>query len=219
VDSTIKQYAELAEDDSIKKALNDLGTKPKSTLKLGPSRDFQDKVKLLEKIEKSVLTEEVELRRRGGVYEVDVTLNRNVTVPMIFDTGASFLTISTELARRIGLTPQATDRTIELHVADGSVIEAREMLIPSVRVGKFTLNNVVCAVMPADKRDAGSCSVRPSSTNSRTRSRVAGSSCRKSKRSLRRQDLYHEENSQVQAIDQSHDGKNAAAVRGDSDSP
>jgi clan AA aspartic protease (TIGR02281 family) len=154
VDSTVKQYAELAGDDSIKKALNDLGTKSKSTLKLGPSRDFQDKVKLLEKIEKSVLTEEVELRRRGGVYEVDVTLNKNVTVPMIFDTGASFVTISTELARRIGLTPQATDRPIELHVADGSVIETKEMIIPSVRVGKFTLNNVVCAVMPADKRDA-----------------------------------------------------------------
>jgi clan AA aspartic protease (TIGR02281 family) len=155
VDSTEKQYAELAGDDSIKKALNDLGTKSKSTLKLGPSRDFQDKIKRLERIEKSVLTEEVELRRRGGVYEVDVTLNRNVTVPMIFDTGASFVTISTELARRIGLTPQATDPTIALHVADGSVIEAKEMIIPRVRVGKFTLNNVVCAVMPADKRDAG----------------------------------------------------------------
>jgi clan AA aspartic protease (TIGR02281 family) len=155
VDSTVKQYAVLADDDSIKKALNDLGTKSKSSLKLGPSRDFQEKVKLLEKIEKSVLTEEVELRRRGGVYEVDVTLNKNITVPMIFDTGASFITISTELARRIGLTPQTTDRTIELHVADGSVIEAKEMVIPSVRVGKFTLKNVVCAVMPADKRDAG----------------------------------------------------------------
>ena len=58
-----------------------------STLKLGPSRDFLDKVKLLEKIEKSVLTEEVELRRRGGVYEVDVTFNKKETVPMIFDTG------------------------------------------------------------------------------------------------------------------------------------
>jgi len=154
VDSTVKQYAELAEDDSIKKALSDLGAKAKSTLKLGPSRDFQEIVKRLEKIEKSVLTEEVELKRRGGVYEVDVTFNKNETVSMIFDTGASFVTISTELARRIGLTPQATDRPIELHVADGSVIEARQMTIPSVRVGKFTLNNVVCAVMPADKRDA-----------------------------------------------------------------
>jgi clan AA aspartic protease (TIGR02281 family) len=154
VDSTAKQYAELAGDDTIKKALSDLGAKSKSTFKLGPSRDFQEKVKLLEKIEKSVLTEEVELRRRGGVFEVDVTFNKNETVSMIFDTGASFVTLSSEVARRIGLTPQATDRPIELHVADGSVVQARQMTIPSVRVGKFTLNNVVCAVMPADKKDA-----------------------------------------------------------------
>jgi len=153
VDSTVKQYAELGDDDTIKKALSDLGAKSKSTFKLGPSRDFQEKVKLLERIEKSVLTEEIELKRRGGVHEVDVTFNKKEPVSMIFDTGASFVTISTQLARRIGLTPQPTDPPIELHVADGSVIHARQMTIPSVRVGKFTLDNVICAVMPADKKD------------------------------------------------------------------
>ena len=220
VDSTTEQYAELAEDDAIKDALSDLGAKSKSTLKLGPSRDFQDKVKLLEKIEKSVLTEDVELRRRGGVYEVDVTLNKKETVPMIFDTGASFVTISAELARRIGLTPQATDRPIQLHVADGSVIEARQMTIPSVRVGKFTLNNVACAVMPADKRDVppllgqtfinqfthkieagrlilSKVETEPPAAKTSTTKKTA-----KSKRSTK-----------------TATGKNAAAVRGNSDSP
>ena len=66
-----------------------------------------------------MLTEAVEMRRRGGVFEVDVTFNGKTTVPLIFDTGASFTTISDELAKRIGLQPQASDRTIELHVADG----------------------------------------------------------------------------------------------------
>ncbi len=220
VDSTAGRYAELAKDVAVKDALTTLGSKSKSTLKLGPSRDFQDKVKLLEKIEKSVLTEAVELRRRGGVYEVDVTLNKNETVPMIFDTGASYVTISADLARRIGLTPQATDGRIQLHVADGSVIEARQTTIPSVRVGKFTLNNVACAVMPADKRyvmpllgqtfinqfthkiEAGrlmlsKVETEPPATKSSTTKKTA-----KSKRSTK-----------------TATGKNAASVRGNSDSP
>ncbi len=109
---------------------------------------------MLAKAEKSVLTEVVELRRQGGVYEVDVTFNGKTTVPLIFDTGASLTTISADLAARIGLTPQPSDQEIELHVADGSVVKAHMTTIPSMRVGKFTINNVACAVMPATKVDA-----------------------------------------------------------------
>ena len=99
-------------------------------------------MKLLEKVEKSVLTEEVELRRTNGVYEVDVTFNGKVTVPMVFDTGASLTTISSELAAQIGLKPSPSSETLLLSVADGSVIKAKRMSIPSLRVGKFTVNDV-----------------------------------------------------------------------------
>ena len=105
------------------------------------------------KAEKSVLTEVVELRHKGGVYEVDVTFNGKTTVPLVFDTGASFTTISAALATRIGLKPQPSDKKVELHVADGGVITANLMTIPSMRVGKFTVNNIACAVMPPDKAD------------------------------------------------------------------
>jgi clan AA aspartic protease (TIGR02281 family) len=128
-------------------------TRSKATPKLGPSRGFEDNVKLLVKAEKSVLTEVVELRHKGGVYEVDVTFNGKTTVPLVFDTGASFTTISAALASKIGLKPQASDRQIELHVADGGSITANLMTLPSIRVGKFTLNNIECAVMPPDKPD------------------------------------------------------------------
>ena len=37
--------------------------------------------------------------------------------------------------------------------ADGTVVEAKRLVIPSVRVGKFTIQNVECAVMPAEKGD------------------------------------------------------------------
>ncbi|MFI5458899.1 MAG: TIGR02281 family clan AA aspartic protease [Isosphaerales bacterium] len=154
VDKTSAEYVGIARDETIKRALAALSSKSKSTaFKPGPSREFLANVKLLEKAEKSILTEVVELSRKGGVYEVDVTFNGKVTVPLVFDTGASFTTISAELASRIGLKPQASDRPVELHVADGGVIKAKLMTIPSMRVGKFTVDNVVCAVMPPGKAE------------------------------------------------------------------
>ncbi len=153
-DSAIREYEMLSKDDSIKNALSALNAKSKTPFKLGPSREFQEKIKQIEKLEKLVLTDQIELRDRGGVFELDVTFNKNETVPMIFDTGASIVTISSALAARIGLKPRANDRTIQMHVADGSVVEARKTTIPLMRVGKFTLTDVDCAIMPPNKRDA-----------------------------------------------------------------
>jgi clan AA aspartic protease (TIGR02281 family) len=82
-----------------------------------------------------------------------VTVNGKVTTPMIFDTGASFVAISAEFAARIGLNPQPSDPTVQLHDATGGVTAAKLMTISTVRVGPFTANNVECVVMPPEKRD------------------------------------------------------------------
>jgi len=153
VDSTSRQYTELAQDDTVKNAMEALKSKTKSPLKLGPSRGFDESVKQLASREKSVLSKSVEMRHRGGVFEVDVTLNGKETIPMIFDTGAALITLSSEFASKIGLTPVASDETIQLHDAGGRVTEAKMMTIPAVRVGPFTVNNVDCAVLPPTKRD------------------------------------------------------------------
>jgi aspartyl protease family protein len=155
VDKITAQYAELAGDPSVKKALSDLAAATKNAPKLGPSRGFEENVKLLVKTEKSVLSDDVEFRREreGGVDRLDVTFNGKITEPLVFDTGASLTTISSALAARIGLNPKPSDKRIQIKVADGSVFTATLMTIPSMRVGKFTVNNVPCAVMPPDKTD------------------------------------------------------------------
>ena len=154
VDSTSRRYAELARDDTIKTALDALKSKSKSPLKLGPSRGFDESVKQLVSREKSVLSQAVEMRRKGGVFEVDVTLNGKVTTPMIFDTGASLVDPFDRIRRedRRG-SPGRPTRTVELHDATGGITEAKKMTISTVRVGPFTVNNVDCAVLPPDKRD------------------------------------------------------------------
>ena len=129
VDSTSRRYAELTKDETVKAALDALNSKSKTPLKLGPSRGFDDSVKQLVNREKSVLSKAVEMRRRGGVFEIDVTLNGKVTTPMIFDTGASLVTLSSEFAAKIGVQPQASDQTIQLHDATGGITAAKKMTI------------------------------------------------------------------------------------------
>jgi len=171
---TLKAYDELAKNDEVKKALEALGraskTKTQTQPKLGPSRQFQDQVKLLERIEKTVITDKVELRRtRGGVYEVDVTFNGKVTRPMIFDTGAALTLIPARLAAEIGLNVSPSDPEIRCETADGTVVVAKQKTIPVMRVGRFTVTDVDCAVMPPRKATSNPFSARPSTGISRTR--------------------------------------------------
>jgi clan AA aspartic protease (TIGR02281 family) len=153
VNKVTETYEGLAKDEEVKSALDMLNQKSKVKLTLGPSRSFQSNVKLLEKVEIAVLSETVELRKEGGIYWVDVTFNGKLTKPLAFDTGASLVILPAALAAAMGLKPGKDDPTVRTQVADGSIVEAKRMTIPSVRVGKFTVQDVVCLVMPAAKED------------------------------------------------------------------
>jgi hypothetical protein len=60
VDSATAKYDEVANNSEIKKTLNILGKGLRETPKLGPSREFLNNVKLLEKLEKSESSGETE---------------------------------------------------------------------------------------------------------------------------------------------------------------
>ncbi len=152
VDELTAKYDELSKNPEVTKALEALSASTKNKQKLGPSAKIRDAIKLLGKAEGSVQSDNIELHREGGVDHVYASLGK-VSTKMVFDTGASITTISAKLAGRIGLKPKAGDPPIRLTTADGTVVEAKRMVIPSVRVGKFTVQNVECAVMPAEKGD------------------------------------------------------------------
>lgn len=151
VDSATKSYAELFGDPDVKRAIEALGQNSKTKPKLGPSPQFASNVKLLERLERSVMTDAVDLHKRGGVFWVDATFNGKVVRPLVFDTGASLTTIPARLAEEIGLKPSPTDAVVRCETADGTVVEARKMTIPTIRIGRFTVNDMDCAVMPAGK--------------------------------------------------------------------
>jgi clan AA aspartic protease (TIGR02281 family) len=150
VDGVTDKYNELAKNADVTKALASLSASSKTKHKLGPSKALLDAIKVLEKAEGTVQSEIIELHREGGVFHVYATLGK-VPTKMVFDTGAGLTTISTALASRIGLKHKPGDATVQLKTADGSVIESKQMVIPSVRVGKFSIANVECAVLPKEK--------------------------------------------------------------------
>jgi len=152
VDELTAKYDGLSKNPEITKALEALSASTKSKPRLGPSAKIRDAIKLLEKAEGSVQSETIELHREHGVDHVYASLGK-VSTKMVLDTGASLTTISAKLAGRIGLKPKTGDPPVKLTTADGTVVEAKRLVIPSVRVGKFTIQNVECAVMPAEKGD------------------------------------------------------------------
>jgi clan AA aspartic protease (TIGR02281 family) len=154
VDQTKATYEELGDNEEIKSALDTVNQSSKIKFTLGPSKNFQANVKLLAKVESSVLTESIELKKEGGIYWVDATFNGKVTKPLAFDTGSSSVVLPAQFAASIGLIPTKDAPIVQAQMADGSVIEAKQMTIPSMRVGKFTVKDVVCIIMPADKKEA-----------------------------------------------------------------
>ena len=153
VDATTAKYAEMAADPEVTQAITLAGQTTKNKVTLGPSKAFLANIKLLERAESLVLSEKVDLRKEGGIFWLDVTFNSKVTKAMAFDTGAADVVLPADFAASIGLKPGPNDPTVRCQVADGSIVEAKQMTVPSMRVGKFTVKDVSCTIMPANKKD------------------------------------------------------------------
>lgn len=156
VDAITAKYAKIGKDPEVTAALTALSTASKSKHHLGPSKALSDAIKQLQKSEGSVKSETIKLQRDNGVFHVTAMLNGKVPAQMVFDTGAGVTTISAKLAARLGLKPDPADQKITLKTADGTEVESRLTRLKSVRVGKFTVNDVECAVMPEGKGDVDS---------------------------------------------------------------
>ncbi len=151
VDEIVAKYAEVEGKEEVQKALKDLSASSKIKQKLGPSKELSNAIKWLGRLEGSVQSETVELHREHGVDHVDVMINSKGPVRMVFDTGAGPTTLPAELATRFGLKP--TGRTVECEVADGTKVLAKEMIIRTMRIGRLSVKDVTCVVMPKEKGD------------------------------------------------------------------
>lgn len=144
-------WADLAHDPLAQAAVARLNQATGKTFVLEESKGLQGSIKALEKIEESVLSEAISLRRDGGdTLLVDVTMNGKHTQEMCLDSGASIVVLPHQAAERMDLAPGESAEPMILVLADGRMVKAKRILIGSVRVGKFTVQNVEGAVLPAE---------------------------------------------------------------------
>ena len=147
-DEAAKTYAELAKDPQVKSALADINKSGHGTFRIGPNQTFIASLNLLRKWRKDVTSDVIALTIQNNVPVVDVTLNGKVTRSMVVDSGASFVSLTADLARELEMVPTEKDQTIQMTLADGRVVEGKLMSLKTVRVGSFTVDDVECAVLP-----------------------------------------------------------------------
>jgi aspartyl protease family protein len=122
--------------------------------KLVPSPTFIVAARKLTQIEETVLSESIPLIGEGrNVARVSVMIGKHQQ-DMMVDSGASMISLPFALAEKMGLKPSQGDPKITLQLADGREIEGHRKIIPSVRVGKFTVEKVECAVLGEDAVNA-----------------------------------------------------------------
>ena len=150
VDAANKKYEELSAEKSVKDAVEAANKELEKEYELGPSKAFANNVKALEKLEAKILSESIALRKESNTWRIDVVLNGKGPMPMVFDTGASSISLPYSMAREIGLSISEDAPKVRVSIADGSTVTATKHTIDTVRVGKFEATNVECLVMPAN---------------------------------------------------------------------
>lgn len=148
LDELQKQYEALAADEDVKAALAKINEKARPKMKLGPSADFATNYAFVKRERGQINSAIVKVNTEGNVPHVDVTINGKVTRSMVLDSGASFVALTADMAKALDMKPGPKDPTLKLQLADGKVVDAKQMMLKSVRVGQFTVENVECAVLP-----------------------------------------------------------------------
>ncbi|MBI1247610.1 TIGR02281 family clan AA aspartic protease [bacterium] len=147
-DSISNRYAELAADPEVTATVAKLNSASEKPYELGASTGFNSSLVRLKTMEDSILSEEIPLRDAGGdALMVSVVINGEHNVEMQVDSGASLISLPRSVAAKCGIEVNAEDPEVILELADGSQIRANIKTIPLVRVGKFTVKDVECAVL------------------------------------------------------------------------
>ncbi|HEY2585416.1 MAG TPA: retropepsin-like aspartic protease [Tepidisphaeraceae bacterium] len=151
-DAVAERYKTLANDPTVKAALAAINSTP-TKVALGPTLEFTAAVAELKKWQSTVESEAIPLTERNGIHLVDALLNGEHFV-LGLDTGASAVTLPAEIAEKLKMVPGDQDPTIKMQLADGNLIEGKQMTLKTVRVGRFTIKDVTCVVLQKDLKDA-----------------------------------------------------------------
>ncbi len=120
-----------------------------------PKIDNKDQAKSFwEKIEKKLAGFDDEFKslsvpheRTNGHMILNVRINDSVEGRFLLDTGASYVTLSQELAKRLNLN-LSKPINIPLTMADGSMIDGKPVILNTMRVGDVQADRVMAMILP-----------------------------------------------------------------------
>jgi clan AA aspartic protease (TIGR02281 family) len=88
----------------------------------------------------------------GGTFAVPVTINNQLTLKFVVDSGASDVSIPTDVVSTLVRTGTITDADFlgsqTYKLADGSTVPSQRFQIRSLKVGNRTLENVTASIAP-----------------------------------------------------------------------
>jgi aspartyl protease family protein len=93
---------------------------------------------------------EVKLKKSGGVYEVPVELNGVLKIDFIFDSGASDVSISPDIASTLIKTGTIEESDwlpgAYYRFADGTTAKSMRFILKSIKIGDKVVYNVTCSI-------------------------------------------------------------------------
>lgn len=93
----------------------------------------------------------IQMQKEGGVYTLPVEVN-GLKMRMIFDTGASEVTMSQKEAKELMNQGLLTEEDIvgaqQYAIADGSIVEGTRINLRTVKIGNKEVHNIAASVMP-----------------------------------------------------------------------
>jgi len=95
-------------------------------------------------------TEDITLKKIGGVYVVAVRINQAITLDFIVDSGASDVLIPADVAMTLARTGTIASSDFigdrEYRIADGSTLKSSGSILRELRVGSQVVQNVVASI-------------------------------------------------------------------------
>lgn len=140
-------YAARGGDEAVRTAVAAAADAAGKELAFGPGSGFRAALKKLADLEEGILSESVPLVRDRGTLAASVVVNEGKPRSMIVDSGCSTLLVPAPLATEFDVVPTVGDEEVQCFMADGRVVRGVRKTLRSVRVGRFTVDNVECVVL------------------------------------------------------------------------
>lgn len=110
---------------------------------------------LKRQLEEERQPKKVEFSQESQHIMLDVKLNKKIDASLVLDTGASLVVLNKDIAKKLGVDLDKFKPDVKLILADSRQIDAKFIVLESVKVGNVEAKDVEAAIMLEETGDPG----------------------------------------------------------------